>query len=103
MFLPVTKIASGFAALAANVVTTGQPPLSAGASAALVPILSTTGTAATATSALLSTSPFLLQNMRGGAAATNAVLNLSRENLFLQGIGTYGTITALIMNASLRM
>jgi len=43
-----------------------------------------------------------LATIRGGAS-TSAIVNFSRESLSLQGIGSYVTITALILNASLRM
>ena len=92
MILPVAKIATGFATLAANVVTPGQTPLAS--STGLAPMLSTSAAAATISS------PYLLQCIRGGASAA---VDISREQLFVSGIGTYGTITALIMNASLRM
>jgi hypothetical protein len=38
--------------------------------------------------------------LRGGAAS---VINLSREGYYLQTLATYGTVTALIMNAALRL
>ena len=42
----------------------------------------------------------------GATAATStsaAIVDFQRESLTLQGLATYGTITALIMNASLRL
>ncbi len=98
MIFPVGKLASGVAAVAASV---ANPALAVRPAVSLVPTtLSTTGALA-ATSSLSPATLNLLQGVRGGAGA--ALVDMSRESLFLQGIGTYGTITALIMNASLRM
>jgi hypothetical protein len=52
-----------------------------------------------ALSATVSTAAVAL--LRGGATAS--ILNLSREGYYLQTLATYGTVTALIMNAALRL
>ena len=60
-------------------------------------------------SIVLSTIPPLIQKLRGGAAAAaaaataDAALNLSRESYLIQEMATYGTLTALVMNAALRL
>lgn len=107
MIFPVARLASGVAAVAASVASPRElaqiPSIAStvGPATGLVPTaLSTTGIAA-ATSALSPTTLNLLQNVRGGAAST--LVDMSRETLFVQGLGTYGTISALIMNASLRL
>jgi len=45
--------------------------------------------------------PVSVTTLRGGAI--EAVFDLGRENLKLQSMATYSTITALVMNASLRL
>jgi len=104
MILPVGKIASGLAAVATaatpnltsnewlNVAVgkTLHPPAFVGTSAGIVPVLSAETAAA----------PGMLL-FRGGASTS--LVNFSRESLFLQGMATYATITALIMNAALRI
>lgn len=48
----------------------------------------------------------VLQRLRGGSGESGggvAPLDFSRESMLIQGLGTYGTITALILNAALRM
>jgi len=112
ILFPVDKDVSGFAAVAAFTAskctskeclqaTIGKlartPPV-VGISTAIMPVFAT----GTAPGALSSTLPNILQTIRGGAATT-AVVNFPRESLTLQGMATYGTITALIMNASLRL
>ena len=80
-------------------------------SSSLLPSPSTTalaGSAACDASIVLSTIPPLIQNLRGGAAtaaaaAADAALNLSRESYLIQEMATYGTLTALVMNAALRL
>lgn len=108
MILPVARLATGFAAIATTMAskctTNGclrvaignvarAPPL-LGTSVGVVPVL------ATETASLA-----FLQTLRGGAStsATSAILDLSRESLFVQGMATYATVSALIMNAALRM
>ena len=45
----------------------------------------------------------LIRGGGGAATATSVIVDFQRESLLLQGLATYGTITALIMNASLRL
>lgn len=45
-------------------------------------------------------SNLLIATLRGGA---EAAINTSREGFYLQALGTYGTVTALVMNAALRL
>ena len=99
--LPLVKITSGFAAVSGNIGTPRAISLAVGESGGIASMMTTTGTAAAGTSLLSSTTPHFLHSIRGGAAA--ALVDLSRENLHIQGIATYGVITALIMNAALRM
>jgi hypothetical protein len=94
MLLPIGKLASCLATVAAVAspkITVGQPwpktDLQAGTPAlSLMPMTF-------ATSAL---------QVRGGQLATNA-LNLSREGYSINELATYGTLTALVMNAALRL
>jgi hypothetical protein len=88
MLLPISKI------LSTSLVATATIP-------------SNTAAILAATEGLINKAPNLLMLRGGGAAAAAAAtavsLNLSRESFLIQELATYGTLTALVMNAALRM
>lgn len=70
----------------------------------IVPVVLKTEAAPFSAMSISSNASNLLHTIRGGVAPpASAVIDISRESLHSQGLATYATITALIMNASLRL
>mmetsp|Transcript_27365 Transcript_27365/g.29537 ORF Transcript_27365/g.29537 Transcript_27365/m.29537 type:complete len:299 (-) Transcript_27365:287-1183(-) len=118
MLLSIAKLTSGLAAVATAVTSKCISSNNVPACFHYVAIKNTVPSALVGLSSLIavpttvkSTNSIsnVLELIRGGggvaaaAATTTAIVDFQRESLTLQGMATYGTITALIMNASLRL
>lgn len=103
MLLPVAKMTSGLVAVATTVASkcTSNACLQVAVNKAAIAFPAALSTEATVGTVSLTTLN-LLRTMRGGAVAST-VIDFSRESLTIQGMATYGAITALMMNASLRL